>query len=672
MKSKISFINRGIFFNAIRRFSWVGIIYSVLLFFAVPMNIIMYHGKEIIYPENIKVLFYFRENEIQGWFILIIPVLLCVITFKYMHFKNSSDMFHCLPIKRTVLFRSYILVGIIILALPVIINGVIAWCLKHYLVMGNYYVTRDIIKWMAITLLMDYTVFIVCVFSGMVVGYPIAQGILTYILLVLPLGFVTLLFDNIGSLVYGFSYPDEANIEKLSPASRIIRGFYEDPNRHSDYVYRMYSREFIVYIIGCVLVYFLAKFLYEKRRLEAASQSIVFKSLQYVFKYGMVFCSMLLAGSYFYRTQDRIYLGYFIGSIIGYFVAEMIIKKSFWVFKNIRGYAFYVIVMFLILEGIKVDITGYEKRMPALESIKAISYNDGGVSRGDKINTNYDFIDKNNIESIYKLHGQLISNRQNVKESDTRARSINITYKLDDGRKIKRLYKISDGSFDEYLKQIYETEEYKKINYGVMELDFDDVEKIDIYPRYGTGNKHVAIVDPREIKEAIEFLKQDTGNESYEEMRSGKDAWANIAFMIADNKINKYYGLDKYGRSEKRFNTTWEKSYVLFEEWLKQKGYLENARVMPKDIEYILIEKVDDKNEWQARNRNGLYVNTKNPNLMKITDKVQIEECLRNTGERWNREDGKFIMGLYWQDESQTVSIDEKNMPDFIKSFFNK
>lgn len=668
MKLKTSFFNNGIIFHALRRFSWIGIIYTLLIFFAVPMNLIMYHGKDEIYPENIKILFYFRENDIQSYFILMVPVLLGVLIFKYLQSKNSSDMLHCLPIRRNVVFRSYIFTGLIILTFPVMINAVISWCLKHYLNMGMYFETRDIIKWIAVTLAMNFTIFIVCVFSGMVSGMSIVQGILTYILLLLPYGFIIILLDNMTKIVYGFTYI-EWNIEKLSPIVRLLKGFYEDASRHGDnYVYPMHTRELILYIIACISIYFVSKLLYSKRRLEAVSQAIVFKSLQYIFKYGVVFCSMMLAGIYFDRTQDKIYLGYFIGSIIGYLAAEMIIKKSFWVFKNIRGYVFYLVIVILFLEGIKVDITGYQKKLPALDNIKTVYFSEKGTNNNIDKNS---YVERENIENIYRIHELLIKEKGNDKKEKDNTKRFTIMYKLDNGNILARAYNVNVNQYDKYFKTIYESSEYKKINYDIMTIDNSDVEKLDIYPRYGVQKNHVSIVDPKEIKEAIEVLKQDAANESYEQMNDGREAWANMNLMIADDKVNKYDKLKEYGDDRnKRFYIQWEKSYTLFEQWLNKKGYLEDARVMPKDIDYILVEEIESKKEWQARNRNGLYINMNSPKLMKITDKNEIEECLRNSGERWSEREGKYIMGLYWKDGSEAVSISEKNLPEFIKNYF--
>ena len=94
---------------------------------------------------------------------------------------------------------------------------------------------------------------------------------------------------------------------------------------------------------------------------------------------------MLLGGIYFSGVYSngakyRLYwvmFGYAIASVIGYIIAEIIITKSLRIFRNIKGYFIYVIIIALVLIGINSDIIGYEKRIPALENIESIYLESG-------------------------------------------------------------------------------------------------------------------------------------------------------------------------------------------------------------------------------------------------------------------------------------------------------
>lgn len=687
MKSKMSFFNKGIVFDDIRRFGWISIAYTLILFFLVPLKILMItsseqaYGSGQTYREIIKKIFYYI-NTAQGLFVAIVPVLLGIFLFRYMQEKNSSDMIHSLPIRRSVLYRSHVAFGIVSLLIPVIVIGSISIVLNKTLDLGQYYRIYDVIQWIGITLLFDMLFFLSSVFLGMVVGSSVMQGVLTYIFLFLPLGLTILLTENLKIFIYGFTYNFNHGISKLSPVARILEGFGNFDISNSN---QITSMEIIIYLLICIILYFAAKPVYNKRRIEAASQTIAFRSLQYIFKYGVAFCSMLLAGAYFYATQGNInwiLFGFFIGSVIGYFVAEMIIKKSIWVFKNIRGYGIYAIIMIVLMMGIKLDITGYENKLPALDNVNSI-YFSGGFYDSYLERYNMDvYSDRNNLKRIQDFHKKLIEDKgTNKKLSKDRQRSVVFEYRLRDGSKIKRGYNIAYADYNKYFKPIYESKEHKNMKYDVFSLNSSDVEKITFHPVFNMSKGGSVILKPEDIKEAIEVLKEDINKETYEQMDDRKSPWAELSFMIANDKLKKYPKLtdNKYRGDDKQAHVSWRKSYILFEEWLKKKGYLENSRVLPKDIGYIVVEEVKNNQQLQEKLKTGRLIDEDKigggkVKRLEISDKDKIETCLRNYSNPGADNNAKYVIGFYSADKRSLDfgSFDENNAPDFVRSYFQK
>lgn len=680
MKSKISFFNKGIIFDDIRRFGWISIAYTLALFFIVPLKILMYYENEQLGKDIIKGIFALKNTGFQAFLIIGIPVLLAIFLFRYMQVKVSTDMIHSLPIKRTTIYRTHVFIGILILVIPVVIIGIISVFLNITLGLDQYYSFYDVIQWAQITILMDLVFFFACVFVGMLVGSSVLQGGLTYILLFLPLGLTLLLIENLNIFVYGFMGSIEQQVSRLSPIARIFDGFYIDSNNRINN--SMSMKEVLVYSIICVVLYFISKVIYNKRKLESASQSIAFKSVQYILRYGITFCSMLVGGLYFQgseRNMHWMFFGFIIASLIGYLIAEMIIKKSLWVFRSIKGYVIYVAAMLVIMLGINFDVVGYENKVPSLDKVQSVYFSDSFYKMNYEKYDGDKYFDNNNISNILELHKQIIKEKGlNKYSKNKQGRAIIIAYVLKDGSKLQRGYSsISYEEYSKYLKPIYESKEYKKNNYDVLGVDPLDVEKITINPSMKI-NKQAVIIKPEDIKEAIEVIKQDINSETYENMNTSNAPWAEMEFMISDNKLKKYPKLDENGRNgrDNKIHASWEKSYKLFEEWLKKKGYLENSRVLPKDISYVVVEKVENSKQVEEK-INGKHLNEKDVKRLEIKDKNQIETCLRNYSPpygKYGESNGKYLIGFYGEDKLNIEygTFSEKNVPDVVKSYFNK
>ena len=657
MPLKTSLFSQGVFLEDIKRFSWLGILYTLALLFLVPLQILMISGQKDRDFTIMKDLFCL--GEMQGVLVLAVSILTGIFIFRYIQVKASSDTLHSLPIKRTVLYRTHILTSLLLLILPVLLTAFISLILHSVLNLGAYFSPADIAKWVGLLTLLQLTVFFVCVCVGMVVGMSVVQGVITVIFLFLPLGLTTLFMDTLNIFLYGFTYNWEIEEAKLSPLVRLVEGFKNT---------QVGTGEIITYMVICLGLYFLAQFLYEKRKLEAASQTIAYYHFRWIFKYGVTLCTMLVAGFYFNHTQQTIgwtLFGYIIGSLVGYYAAEMVLKKSFWVFKNYKGYLVYAAAICVLLVGLHFDLMGFEKKLPPGNEVKSIGF---GYSFYDLKNGQNLYVAKDNVAHLQELHKQLIADQGQNKYGDKKsAREMVLVYHLADGSQLNRGYSVDYDSYSQYLKPIYESKEYKTNRYEALSVDAADIEKLTISPDLG-GNKEAVILKPEDIKEALQIIKQDIEAEPYEQMNDDITPWANIRLLIADDKIKKYQKPDtEHDRRE--LNVSWEKSYANFEAWLKQKGYLENARVFPAEIDYIVVEKLENPQQWDAKSRTGEWLNKDAAKRIEIKDKNQIEACLRSYSEVWIDKHDDYVIGFYKEGRGNIGygSFKQGQVPQFIK-----
>ncbi|KAF1085021.1 hypothetical protein SPSYN_01157 [Sporotomaculum syntrophicum] len=690
MKLKTSFFNEGFLLNDFRKYSWVAVFYTLALAFVIPINIIMILSNEYINKSALKDLFLLNNQEIQSILILSVPVVLAMLIFRYLQVQISADSLHSLPVPRSIIYRSHILVGVVLLILPVLITGIIAITLNLLLDLGNYYSIYDVFSWMGITTLMNLTIFLTCVFVGMLVGISAVQGVLTYILLAFPAGITILLTSNLDFFVYGFKFNLDYQLERLSPIPRVLHGFNPLNER------QMGGGEIVVYLVICLALLFLAEYLYKLRNLENANQSIAFAKLHNIFKYGVTFCTMLLGGLYFKETQQTtawVVFGYLIGSLTGYVVAEIMLKKSLGFFrevKNFKGYAVFGAIMLVLILGIRFDLTGYEKRLPPLAEVQQVYFSDSFYyyTNLEKYQMGF-FSEPNNVQNIYQLHQKLVQDKNSnyLTKSQKPKRSAILIYQLSDGSTMTRGYEITYDEYARYLKPIYEAKEYKQAHYDVLQVNPADVEKITLRPNMRTDTyKEAVILNPVEIKEAIEVMQQDVLNKTYEQMTEQKVPWANVSMLIANNKLNNYPRLAEIVQQhngDQQINATWSKSDALLEKWLKEKGYYQKARILPEEIAYVVVEKIESREQWEEKRKTGYVMETGNSNAnnierFEIRDKSQIETCLREYRDQWFLDDffsqntEGYIIGFYGGDKRNFAygSFAAHNVPDFIKEHF--
>lgn len=633
MKFKISLIDKSILINNLKRFGWIGVIYFIGLLY-IPLYIIT--QKTRVENDYIKAIpnIFNTIWSVQGLFILIISIFLGTLLFRYIQTKEACDSIHSLPITRAVLFRTHILSGFIILFIPMLISMLIIIIIKAFIGVPVLFSVADIVKWSLISILFSIVFFIITVFSGMLTGNSLLQALVATILLLLPAFLFVTITYNFEFLIFGYiSSLSDINWTILSP---IIRVLGLETNKLS-------TIEIIIYVLLIIILTIFSEFLYKIRKLEMAGQSIAFTKLNYLFKYTAAFCGMLLFGSYFKASFNSVfsaYTGYVIGSFLCYFIAEMIINKTFWVFRNYKGYLIFCLVFVFIITGIKTDITGFERYVPKAENIKGVYFSGYGlynysIYRNKLILNNKDYID-----NVLDLHKAIIKskdkvlNKQNNKNNQARL-DATIVYILKNNKEIVRKYNIVRNDFFGYLKPIYENKEYKEKKEKIFEVSYPNIKSIWIEREKSNMG---TFIKQQDIKELIDLIKKEIYNEKYEDMINDKAPWGHIIIKL-NNPIKDY----KIKTDE--IFILFKKNYLSLENWFENKGYLKNIRILPDEIKYVAIGEID--NNTSEYIRNGSNEQLLKNSFAKIYDKKLIEYYLREYKSIWNYLDKKGYYLLF-------------------------
>ncbi len=433
-------------------------------------------------------------NPIVLLTIFVLPVLVSILLFKYTNEEKSSSFIHGLPISKRKLYITNILTGIVMYVIPFLINLIII-LLLNLGEMGKYLQFVDIMKWFGVCMLYNTIFFAFATFIGTFCASKISHGILTYILMYAPIGGLAIASIIMESALFGFKGLSN-NLEEFRgwPFIKIIEDFREMGSYYLSQTIKFEISTIIIYIASIIVMLVLGYFIYKKRKLEITKEFIAFKGLRSFVKYVATFLVNLLSYMYFCDVfeENKIVtlLASFIITLIAYLIIEMILKKTYKVFKSIIGFIVYAVIVTIGFVILNTGAFGYETRIPKAEDVQEVDFS----LNSDTIN----FREKQNIENVIDFQQKLINEKKKGYTEYT------LEYKLKNGRKITRKYNINNSLYKEELNKILTSDEYYDGKIRQIQ-DAKKIKRITININYKEQYSTKAITVKDEDKE--EFLE---------------------------------------------------------------------------------------------------------------------------------------------------------------------
>ncbi|MEW9123030.1 MAG: DUF6449 domain-containing protein [Thermotaleaceae bacterium] len=582
MTSKTLQFKKGLITTNLKRFWWMSALYALLLFFSMPFRHIML-GPDIQDTWTMRVLeeglrFFSHYNNFQSFLIVVLPVALAVLLYKYLMASKSAAMIHSLPYTRKTLYINHFIAGCILLMIPVLLTALILMLFNATTFLGAYYSLAGILEWVGLTLLFNLLMFSIAVFVGMFTGNSIAHIAFNYILHFLPIALYSLINDSLQQWLYGYgsSVAFNAFTERL-PLFLLLENYYGNQKAFT-------AGHALVYLMIALLFFIAAGYFYEKRRLEAATDVIAFSWVQPIFKYGVTFCGMLLGGLYFRSISNYsipiTLFGYFLSSLFSYWVAEVLIQKSIRVFHTYKGYLLYASLITLILVGIHMDFFGYVTHVPEPQQIEKAYigyYSDMGSYEKNKQDSKYRmegsalFEEPQNIMHVMDLHYKLVENPDRHQKGPR----YYIGYMLKNGKYFVRQYTIEDKKYVDYLKPIYDSEEYKEALYPILHQNVEEVKSLQ-FRDWRSAKKPLVLANKGEMEEFLSFFQQDVDHSTFKGWNNRFLSTAQIEVFYADGP-SQYYDLPE--------------DFQAALQWLKDRGYYQSFALLLEDIEYVTLKK---------------------------------------------------------------------------------
>ena len=645
MRSKASYfsISMPLVRENMRRF-WAIPVLSFLVYFLSGVFPILMSYKDL---SRMASYIEMSLHNMQPFFMgahLIVPVITAVLLYGYLQKVSSVAVMHSMPFTRSKLFNSGFVSGLILISTPILMNGIILlllskptyrqWGYAEDLTISttNVFSTGEILNWMGTSILIVLVLFSVAVFTGIVTGNNLMHLLTSYFFIFLiPLLYAVFNF-YFQEFLYGFDLSGNWMdiCLSISPYTGILQsGGY-------------FGTIAVLYYIGTILVMLMASaILYNRRKLERASDSLTFGFMKPIICYIIAFLGMTMLGFYFQVLgEERLYMyaGFAAGTVIFFIIGQMIVTKSARIFNKagLKSFVIYALIAVLFLVGLNVDVTGFEKRVPNPQKLNSAGVNayfnsviwKSGNNREEPYLTTPE-----NLEALTAFHRSILDNRERFEQAQANlyTSSLQLEYDTTGLLDMNRRYNIDYRFWAESpeMKQIFESAEYKSKN-SFYSVKVDAYTRANFYGERGEygGNKDLEIKDSRLVEELVSSMEKDFRAMSYEDLVSLRPSYANIEVQYTYTEEGVLGGTGSTGHMS--FSVPLNAENTI--NWMKSHGY-------DFDLTADMVERIDIyAPKWTdpGSGPGAAVMETKDiaysgeVPMMQIDDKVKIEKILQN------------------------------------------
>ena len=468
MRSVTSYFNRELLRGALQRTWPLWAAYTLIWLLLLPVTLfIRLSDRHIVYSRPTLSYELLNTGLPTGVMMAaVFGIFFAMAMFAYLTNPRATNGMHAMPIRREGLFLTHYLAGLFCQVVTLLVSFALAALVTAAFGVFDGYAVGMGLLLCVLLVLFFYSFGVLCmVCVGQILAGAVFYGILNFLFV----GMEALLRSFAGNFLYGYDGRSSAfSTAPLSPPVEIASSL------SVSYVYDgidpigvrvIYLGTFAAYAAAGLVLAALALLLYRKRRSEMTGNTVAIGWLRPVFKYGVALCSAFSLGqllSYFvFELTDSTYTaGALIGTIacmifaglIGYYAAEMLLKKSFRVFKTSwKGALATSAVLILIGLSFPLDLTGYQTRVPEQSDIVSATVD----LYGGNVSGSFNLSGQESIALLRDAHCAVITDKARQTEYNRRyvpfdgdTCTLRITYELADGTELFRSY---DLSIDEAL-----------------------------------------------------------------------------------------------------------------------------------------------------------------------------------------------------------------------------
>ncbi len=471
MRSATSFFDKTLFRSQLKHTwpLWLG--YTALWLFLVPVMLFSeLSAYQLGYSAADASRLLLNTGVRGGIFIsFFFGLFFAMLAFSHLTQSRATNGFHALPVRRETIFLTAYLTGLFCQLSTILVTFLLGAAVSAPLHLSFWSVTAAAMGSAMLEAVFFYSFAALCmVMTGQILAAPVFY----FVGNILVPGMEYLLRNFAGNFLYGYSGQTDVALDFLSPPLymyfKVGIASIETCESDSYYVtaYALVRGSLMIlaaYALAGLVIALIALLLYRTRKSEMTGSTVAFPWAVPVFKYGVAFCTAVSLGQFLYyflfgqyRSSGNDSLPGTIlcmaaAGLVGYFVAEMLIKKSFRVFRaGAKGAAIVALALVLLGVAMSFDLTGYEKRVPDESEIESVYYTFSGM-------TNVTTDDADTIRRLTAAHRAIVENRKELARiaeawdadtlptsqsdyDDMEPFSLRLTYYLKDGSQLSRSY----------------------------------------------------------------------------------------------------------------------------------------------------------------------------------------------------------------------------------------
>lgn len=484
---------------------------------------------------------------------IVYAVLCAMAVWNYLYNARSVGLMHTLPIRREGLFVTNVLSGLVMMAIPYAVTGVLIVLVSF--LYGGFEPVGVLVTILGVA---GESIFFfgLATFCAFIVGnvfmLPALYGLLNF-LAVLTDFTVNLLAQG---FCFGLNSSYSGTVEWLSPVVYLMQQVRPDSTYEEKLVqhgvYGLYPTHVLtevhlengwliaVYAAVGVVLMALAWLLYRRRRSESAGDVVAVNWMKPVFRYGWAAFSAILGGRLLYAlfwesfqngpyfTVLPMVLCMIVGGAIGFYAASMLLAKTLRVFRSTwKGMLAVALGCVALCGAMKYDVFGVVRRVPAADSVKQVNIYAAG--------SNYYLTpgqDDELIEEVRALHQAIISDKDYALTAASAASeayssadgeipgayaSVRFTYTLNSGLKVERWYSLyltrdrmaQEGTYDNLLDRLINSPEMRQKRIRRQDGNFR-LDTAWINTRTGGTD-----LNSREVETILSAVARDAENENW-------------------------------------------------------------------------------------------------------------------------------------------------------------
>jgi len=471
-KLKSGWFSGTLFVKNAKRFWPIWVLYSLgwVLTLIVPlMSRARYFGEGNPYGLRLFMLGHMSGNVLLS---AVMGLGCAMAVFSYLYNSRSTGFYHSLPMRREGLFLTNYLSGASFFLVPILAVALLTGAVEC-ITCGFELSSLFVWTWnQCFSTLFFYSFAVFCaMFTGHILALPIFYAILNFLVMCMTDG----LNQVIRPFLYGYTSNSLFNsmgdlVMWLTPYLKIGRDVGYITNEDGMPIPTGMMTAFLYGLAGLALAA-LAVEVYRRRQLERAGDVVTVEWVRPVFKYGIAFCSAVVGGLLLQSILSSL-LGdgpvvwvvlMMIMGAVGYFVAEMLLKKSFRVFGAWKGCAVFLGIVAALGLMLGFDLMGYVHRVPDAGQVASVNIWMGNSVPYDSFNSGTVTLnDPEQIRQVVGIHSAIISDqwdRRDQAEARENAphpavemdgyyaetmghTTVNICYTMKDGSSLERKYTI--------------------------------------------------------------------------------------------------------------------------------------------------------------------------------------------------------------------------------------